>query len=547
MEAVTAIAHILRREGVEFIFNFPDNRIIEPAAEQGIRPMQARAERTAVGMADGYTRVSNGRRIGVVMTQFGPGIEAAFGGVAAAYADATPILIISANLSERRYGHAPEFDPIPNYRHITKWAARFTHADAIPQVLRYAFTLLRSGRPGPVLLDLPLEVGRADVPDELVDAYVPVRAPRTLASSDDIDACIEALRGAASPVLHVGQGVLYAEATAELVELAEALGIPVVTTLSGKGAFPEDHRLALGSGGGSWPDMAQQVVGDADLVIGIGCSFADAAYSMPIPTHGKTLIQVVHDERDFNKDIRIDHLVQGDARLVLRQLLERIRSGAVVPAPGADERAQRLAEARATWESAWASKFASDEVPINPYRVYGALAAALDVQRSMITHDAGKPRDQLTPFWKTLAPRGYIGWGKSTPLGYGLALIMGAKLADPDRFATNVMGDAAIGMSGMDIETAVRLKIPIMTVVLDNGGMTNYEARYPVAAERYGFKYLTGDYGTVAKGLGAVPFWVDDPANLVETFRRAREAVEQGQVALVDVKTKEENEISNHR
>ena len=166
---------------------------------------------------------------------------------------------------------------------------------------------------------------------------------------------------------------------------------------------------------------------------------------------------------------------------------------------------------------------------------------------SIITHDAGKPRDQLTPFWKTVRPRGYIGWGKSTPLGYGLALAMGAKLADPGRLAVNVMGDAAIGMSGMDVETAVRLRIPMLTVVLNNGAMTNYEARYPTATQQYGFKYLSGDYGKVAEGLGAHPFWVSEPDDLNATFRRARDVVEAGGVALVDVRTKEENDISNHR
>ena len=373
MEAVMAIAHILRHEGVEYLFNFPDNRILEPAATQGIRPLQARTERTAVGMADGYTRVLNARKIGVVLTQFGPGIEAAFGGVAAAYADSTPILIISANLSERRYGQVPEFDPVPNYREITKWSARLSHADKIPQMLRYAFTLLRTGRPGPVLLDLPLEVGRAEVDSAAVEAYVPVAAPRTMASEADIASCVDALRTARSPVIHAGQGVLYAEASAELLELAEAMNIPVMTTLPGKGAFPEDHRLALGSGGGSWPDMAQKFAADADLILGVGCSFADAAYSMPVPSRGKIIIQIAHHERDFNKDVRADILVQGDARLVLRQILERVGAGDLSGHPAATERVAALGAARAAWESAWSPKFESEETPINPYRVFREL------------------------------------------------------------------------------------------------------------------------------------------------------------------------------
>ena len=546
MEAVLAIATILKREGVEYIFNFPDNRILEPAATLGIRPLQARMERTAVGMADGYTRVTNGRKIGVMMAQFGPGIEAAFGGVAAAFGDGTPILVISANMSQKRYGQSPEFDPVPSFREITKWSARL-QPDRIPQMMRRAFTLLRTGRPGPVLLDLPLEVGRAEVSDDTVEAYVPVRGARTMASDADVADAVQALLGAKAPVIHAGQGTMYAEATSELRELAELLDIPVMTTLVGKGAFPEDHHLSLGSGGGAWPDAAERFVREADVIFGVGTSFTDSPYSMPVPTDGKVVIQLAVQEHDFNKDRRADILLMGDVKLVLRQILERIGRGSGDSSTHNAERIQLLSSVKQEWEERWAPKLSSDEKPINPYRVIGELMKALDVNNTIITHDAGKPRDQTSPMWKTREPRGYIGWGKSTPLGYGLGLIMGAKMAAPDRFAINIMGDAAIGMSGMDIETAVRLKIPIMTVVLNNGGMTNYEARYPTATERFGFKYLTGDYAGVAEALGATGISVSDPAELRGGIERARRVVDAGGVALLDVRTREEPAVSNHR
>jgi thiamine pyrophosphate-dependent acetolactate synthase large subunit-like protein len=358
-----------------------------------------------------------------------------------------------------------------------------------------------------------------------------------------VQEAVRALLAAKAPVIHAGQGTLYAEATGELQELAELLSAPVMTTLVAKSAFPEDHKLSLGSGGGSWPDAAHRFFADADVILGVGTSLTDNSYSMPVPTKDKTIVQLSVDERDFNKDRRADVLLMGDAKLVLRQIIDKLKGKTTQNG----QRIELLSSIREGWEKEWAPKLASDETPINPYRVISELFNGLDPKKTMITHDAGKPRDQTSPMWKSTAPRGYIGWGKSTPLGYGLGLIMGAKLADPSRFAVNIMGDAAIGMSGMDIETAVRLKIPIMTVVFNNGLMTAFETRYPVAVEKYGFKYLTGNYAMVAEGLGATGICVDRPGDLRGAIERGKKIVDGGGVVLLDVRTKEENATSNHR
>ena len=188
----------------------------------------------------------------------------------------------------------------------------------------------------------------------------------------------------------------------------------------------------------------------------------------------------------------------------------------------------------------------SDETPISPYRVFRELEQAVDVANTIITHDSGYPRDQLVPFWKPVTPRGYIGWGKSTQLGYGLGLSLGAKLAAPEKQVINVMGDAAFGMAGLDLETAVRDEIPICTVVLNNGVMTRYDSHMPYASQHYKSNALGGNYAKVAEGLGAHSERVDTPDGLAPAIGRALAANRAGRPALLEVLTKVEENVSKY-
>jgi thiamine pyrophosphate-dependent acetolactate synthase large subunit-like protein len=198
---------------------------------------------------------------------------------------------------------------------------------------------------------------------------------------------------------------------------------------------------------------------------------------------------------------------------------------------------------KANWLSEWMPKLTSDEIPINPYRVIWDLMDAVDRTQTIATHDSGNPRDQMLPFYEAITPRSYIGWGKSTQLGYGLGLTMGAKLAAPEKLALNVMGDAAFGMSGMDFETAVREHIPILTIVLNNSALGGYENHMPVATERYGTKFLSGDYAKVAEGLGGYSEKVESPADIIPAIHRCQEVLEAGKPALLEIITREEGKV----
>jgi acetolactate synthase-1/2/3 large subunit len=191
-------------------------------------------------------------------------------------------------------------------------------------------------------------------------------------------------------------------------------------------------------------------------------------------------------------------------------------------------------------------RLTSDEVPVNPYRVIWELMRTVDRRGTIVTHDAGNPRDQILPFYEALIPHGYLGWGKSTQLGSGLGLAMGGKLAAPDKLVVWLVGDAGFGMTGLDFETAVRSKIPILTIVMNNGLMGGYERYLPVSTARYGTRFLSGDYSKVAEGLGGYTERVEKPHDLAPALRRAIEEVDAGRAALLEVITKEEPEYPTY-
>ena len=536
MTGKNTIANILKTEGVEYIFCFPANAMIDSVAEVNIRPILARTERIAVSMADGYSRVSNGNRIGVCMTQQGPGIENAFSGVAQTFADSSPVLLLPGGEARHRVDVTPHFQAVHNYREITKWVAQINFADRIAEMMRRAFTLLRSGKPGPVVLEVPTDV----MSEECDDAgYKPPKAVKTAGDARDVEAAVKALLTAKNPVIHVGQGVMYACASDELREFAELVNAPVMTTMNGKSAFPEDHPLSIGSGGHTGAKMAGHFLAKSDLVFGLGCSFSRSVFAAPIPP-GKVMVQVTVDEFDINKEYPIDHAIIGDAKLVLRQLIDEVKTQAGEEGKGNDEVAKEVKAVKDEWLAEWMPRLTSDEVPINPYRVIWDLMNTVDRTKTIVSHDSGNPRDQMVPFYQPLIPRGYIGWGKSTQLGYSLGLAMGAKLADPEKLVINVMGDAAFGMSGMDFETAVREGIPILTIIMNNSCMGGYGQHLPVATERYGTKFLSGDYAKVAEGLGGYSEKVEQPSEVIPAIQRAMEVVNSGKPALLEMITKED-------
>jgi acetolactate synthase-1/2/3 large subunit len=538
MRGADALARILELEGVEVLFAYPNHPLIDAVAKVGIRPIIARAEKTMINMADGYARATNGQKPSVLVVQAGPGIENAFGAFAQAYSDGVPLLMIPGGGDQHRTGEPPQFDPLPVYRNITKWAGRINFAERIPELTRRAFAVLRNGKPGPVLLELPADVSSAQV-DDATFAYSPARGYRSAGNPEDVAAAARLLMQAQRPVLHVGHGVLWARAWDELRELAELLQAPVMTTMAAKSVFPENHPLSLGAGGHTLTRAAAQFLVKADLVFGIGCSFARGGFSSPIPA-GKRMVQVTVDGRDIDRDYQVEQAVIGDARLVLRQLIDELRRQGAAGS-GAGGAAAEIQQVKQATLREWMPRLASEETPINPYRVIWELNGVLDKAKSVVTHDSGNPRDQTLTMYEATSPRGYIGWGKSTQLGTGLGIALGAKLAFPEKTCVNILGDLAFGTVGMEVETAVRERLPIMTVVLNNSVMGGYsDHNMPFASERFGSNRLSGSYARIAEGLGAHAERIEQPGQVRSALERGIAATREGRPAVLEMITKEE-------
>ncbi len=529
MKVVDAIAEIMKREGVEFLSTYPTTPLIDAVAATGIRPVLCRQERVGVGIADGFSRTTNGRRLGVFAMQYGPGAENAFAGVATAYSDSVPILVLPLGHQRDRAQVFPLCSSARTYASVTKWVETLNQPEQVSEVMRRAFNLLKMGRPGPVMVEIPADVAVADVGDQVVLQYKVVKATRPSGDPRDVAAAVRALVEAHKPVIHAGQGVMYAEASPELLELAEVLQIPVMTTLEGKSAFPEDHPLALGTGGGGvMSGPSHHFLSQADVVF-------------------KTIIHATNDERDLNKNYAADHPILGDAKLVLRQFIDAATDllGARLRRDGAA--AGEVRQARETWLKEWMPKLTSNEVPITPYRVIWDFMQTINPRDAIVTHDSGSPRNQLVPFYAATAPRGYMGWGKSHALGTGLGLIMGAKLAAPDKFCVNFMGDAAFGMTGLDFETAVRCGIPITTIVLNNSAMAIERHALVVSHDRYRTRDIGGHYADMGRAMGGQAERVEKPADIVPALERARKANEGGQAVLLEFVTSEEIAFSHRR
>ncbi len=542
MKGDRVVAKILKAEGVEWMSCFPAQGLIGIAAEEGIRPILCRQERAGVNIADGFSRVNNGSNIGVFTMQAGPGAENAFAGVAQAFADSVPVLVLPNGVGTARACVHPNFSAVDNYKGITKWSGYVNRVELIPDFMRRAFTKLKNGPKGPVLIEIPTDVAEQEFPDEQFQ-YEPVKVTKSQGDPDNVRELISAILKAELPVINAGQGVLYSESSEELIEFVELTGIPVMTTLAGKSSFPETHQLSLGTGGVSSTLMVDHFRTNSDLIIGIGTSFTKSNFNAPMPSN-VALAQITDCADHINKDWKISLGCVGDAKLILRQMIEEYKKqNGIKPLSNSEKVSELIDKLRNQFYTEWNPRLNSDEVPLSPYRVLTELASTIDVSNTIITHDSGYPRDQFSPFWKPVNPWGYIGWGKSTQLGYGLGLAIGAKMAKPEKHVINIMGDAAFGMAGLDIETAVRSNIPILTVVLNNGVMTNYTSPAPYlgyAAEKWDLHKLTGDYAKIADGLGAFSKKVRTPDQIVPAIKEALEANKSGQPALLEVMTKEE-------
>jgi len=544
MEVNRAVAKILKMERVEVATGYPNVPLQEAMAKEGIRHITFRNEWVAVEASIGYARTSFGKRIGVSSMQGGPGLEVAFAGLREAYSDSVPVLLLSSGDPASRVTTNPNFNPLVELRGVTKMVDSIIQPERTCEIMRRAFTALKMGRPRPVLVEIPWERKEVGLDDALCN-YKPVKAAKAGAGDPaDVKEVAKALIQAKNPMIRAGQGVLYAMGWDELRELAELLEIPVMTTLNGKSVFPENHQLSLGAGGRTQNQALVNFLKKADLILMIGESYTICHFMTPIPS-GKTVMQITIDPSDINKDYPVEQAIIGDAKLVMRQLIDEIKKQVGPRGRGSGGGvAKQIKADKEEWLKKWIPKLTSDEVPINPYRVYWDVMYTVDRMKTIVTHDSGSPRDSLVPIWESLVPGSFIGYGKDHMLGSGLGFIMGAKMANPDKFCINFMGDGAFGQVGMDFETAVRARIPVTTIVNNNGELTWTKKICPEATKIYEIEKFTGDYRKVAEALGGHAERVEKPEDIIPAIKRAKKANDAGVPALIEIMGKAEPEIS---
>ena len=548
MRGGDAIIHALEKEGVEYITGFAGGgeTPLWPAlrASQSIKVFSARHERLGVEIADGYARATG--KVGVALTGTGPGATNALTGIAGAFADNIPVLLLMGQHPLASMGKEIQQEvPSSIFDSFVKWKGTFSRVEDIPAIMRRAFTTLRSGSPGPVVLEMPQDVLSMEAPDDVLN-YEPVGpGRRAAADSAEIEKAADILVNATFPILNLGGGVLSAEAWDEARELAELLSMPVATTLVGKGVFPENHPLSLG--GGVYPrskyasGQALHINRKADAVLAVGNSFRlpNGTDGRPIPS-GVKLIHINADPADLNKIYQADVAILADAKLALRDLIDAVRDR-LGPGRGGikEEVVADIQQAKAKWLGEWESIFTDESTPTNGYRVVHDLMQVVDLDRTIAIHDAGGSRGYLAPFWEANKPRNYIGMGGMAAMGWSMGAAVGAKLGRPDHLVIHVIGDASFGMTGMEIETAARMGLSTLTVLLNNGGtggglmsMDRPNMAPPAMAE------LGGNFSQLAKALGAYSERVEQPTELTGAFRRAIQATESGQAAMVEVMIK---------
>jgi acetolactate synthase-1/2/3 large subunit len=545
MNGADVVAEILKREGTEFLSAYPRNPLIESCAALNIRPIFCRQERVGVGLADGYSRIKRGKKNGVFAAQAGPGIENAFPGVAQAYTENVPMLMIPAGLPLAKRYVKPTFCAADVYRPVTKWAGMAHSVQELPDLMRRAYQALRSGKPGPVMVEVPNEIFEAEFKGEI--DYTPVPVQRVAPDPDAVKEAARMLLAAKNPLLWAGQGVHYAEAGEQLAALAELIPAPVVTTNPGKSAIPDAHPLSLGGSTRSRSKMFAEFMAKADVVMAIGSSLTKSNFNPNMPA-GKTVIHSTNDPSDVNKETRASLSVIGDATLVIEALIAEVgkQKGAARGGNVLASLKEEVAASKKAWLAEWAKHLDSDEMPLNQYRVIRDLMRTMDRDNVIITHDSGSPREQLLPFWETTRAGHYMGWGKSTQLGYGLGITMGAKLAEPKKLCVNVMGDAAIGMTGMDIETAARNRIAILTIVFNNGVMGAERDVLPISDKKYGTMTVGGNYTKVAEGLNVPSRRVGKPGDIVSGIKEAVDTTEKGSPFLLEFVVKEGHDFSRY-
>ena len=538
--AAIGLARILKAEKVPWVSTYPVCGVNNALGEEGMPLLMMRDDRYAVALADAFSRVTNGTQIGVCTVMGGlnaAGVQVAFGAFAQAFLDGSRFLCITDGIPAGATGTAG-FDIGESMRPVTKWIGHIDQPHRTPEIMRRAFTMLRTGRPGPVIVTIPRLRGDqlAFAYDEEAYPYKPVKGWKSAPDPADVKEAVKALLAADRPLIYAGEGVLYADAADELRTFAELVQAPVLTTLKAKSVFPENHPLSVGVRG----ELAAHFLNGCDLVFAIGSSLSLGHFRQGIPNaREKTVVQCVVDETDVNRAYQTDLAVIGDAGLTLQAIIEEVSSRTDGPAGEDAELVAEISTVKGEFMSKYRPLLESDDVPINPYRVYGDLQKTLDPNNSFLTHESGTTRDQLSTVYETVIPRGFVGWGNISTLGFSLAATMAAKLAYPERQCVAVTGDAGLSYFMGNLEVPLRCGVALTVVHINNGGFAAYGPGFwGPGHDPYTYEvsdHTKIDMAAAVAEMGYYSERVTAPPEVIPALKRALEQNADGTPAYLEI------------
>jgi acetolactate synthase I/II/III large subunit len=517
--AAYLLTDYLERLGVEVIFGLCGHTVIallDAIGKSRIQFVSTRHEQVAAHAADGYARASG--KPGVVLSHLGPGLTNACTGVANAALDSIPMVVIAGDVPSYYAGRHPhqevnlhqDADQFQIYRPFCKRVYRVDRAADLPRIMERAFHLSQAGRPGPVLVDVPMDLFSADLP---VDAFhkIPAEMSRPALDASVADRIVDALASAERPVLYAGGGVLSAGATAELAALADALEVPVAHTLMGKGCLRDDHALLLGQSGFWGTPICNEKCRTADLIVAIGTRLAEAnssswddrfTFSIP-PTR---LIHIDADEAEIGRNYPTELGIVADAKLALGALAAAAR--------GRTHRdrgrlREEIARGRRAFAANWDHQWSSDQYPLRPERILAELRKAVP-ENGFIVTDVGWNKNGVGQQFPITVPGTFITPSGLATMGFGPSAVLGVKRAHPDRAAVALVGDGGFSTNPSVIATAMEADLPVVWLVMDNAGFgtiaglesMHYGWSYGCMFERHGQPYRV-DYAAMARAFGA--------------------------------------------
>ena len=519
----------LKKEGVEVIFGYPGGAVLniyDEIHKANFKHILVRHEQGAVHAADGYARSSG--KVGVCLVTSGPGATNTVTGLATAYMDSVPLVVFTGQVPTLLIGNDAfqEADIVGITRSCTKHNYLVKDVKDLARIVKEAFYIASSGRPGPVLVDLPknviLDSANYEYPEKIeIRGYHPTYTGH----SYQIKRALELIYKSKRPVAYVGGGVILSDASKELREFITTLGIPITMTLMGLGAFPIKHPLSLGMLGMHGTFRANMAISESDLVIAIGARFDDRVTGNvdEFAPHAK-IIHVDIDPTSISKNIKVDIPIVGDCKQVLKGFLKEIRAR--------EEETEKIKgrikpwlEQIEKWKKKHALAYEQEDV-IKPQYVVEKLGE-LTKGKAIVATEVGQNQMWAAQFYEFNEPRTFLTSGGLGTMGYGLPAAIGAQVANPDKIVIDIAGDGSIQMNIQELATAVQYHLPVKIVILNNAylGMVRqwqelfFDRRYSHTC----MENIAPDFVKLAEAYGAAGFRVDKVKDVVPTLKKALE------------------------